>query len=109
MAAFPGEAGILAAGLAAVGAALPLFPLDERDLVVSNSRESGKWQAASFCGGLFAVLCAFTLAAALASASAPARLLAAAALPFLLMLPLCWRVSFSALLSPVLFYLAFRV
>ena len=109
LATFPSGAGVAASGLAAIGAALPLFPLDETDLVVSNPRERRMWQAASFLGGLFAVFAAFMSAAALASAPAATRLLAAAALPFVLMIPFYWRVSFSLLLSPFLFYAAFQI
>ncbi|MBP5511200.1 MAG: hypothetical protein J6Z49_09810 [Kiritimatiellae bacterium] len=109
IASFPSRAGIAASGLAAVGAALPLLPVDTADLVVSTSREVWKWQAASFFGGLFTALAAFTLAAAFNAAASPARVLAVTAFPFVLMIPVYWRVSFSALLSPVLFYAAFRL
>ena len=93
-----------------LGAVLPLFPLDETDLVAATSRESRRWQYTSLIGGLFAVLGASILSAALAGATSPGiRLLAASALPFLGASPFFWRVAFTSLLSPPLFYAAFRL
>ncbi len=109
IAAFPSRAGIAASCMASVGAALPLFPFDSADLVVSTTRESRTWRLASFLGGLYSALASFTLAAAFAAPPPAARLTAAFSLPFVLAVPFFWRVSYSILLSPFLFFIAFRM